>query len=102
MESFHGDLAGVVAVVTGASRGAGRAVATVLGAADAQPSMSPGRSVRGAPSGLVREGTPEETAEAVEERGGPPCPFAATRRTPTRSSRFPRAFAVSRAGSICL
>jgi NAD(P)-dependent dehydrogenase (short-subunit alcohol dehydrogenase family) len=36
MENFHVDLAEVVAVVTGASRGAGRAVATVLGEAGAQ------------------------------------------------------------------
>jgi NAD(P)-dependent dehydrogenase (short-subunit alcohol dehydrogenase family) len=59
----------VVAVVTGASRGAGRAVASVLGEADATVYVT-GRSVRGAPSGPGREGTLEETVEAVEERGG--------------------------------
>jgi hypothetical protein len=46
MENFHVDLAEVVAVVTGASRGAGRAVATVLGEAGATVYVT-GRSVRG-------------------------------------------------------
>jgi NAD(P)-dependent dehydrogenase (short-subunit alcohol dehydrogenase family) len=73
MENFHVDLAEVVAVVTGASRGAGRAVATVLGEAGATVYVT-GRSVRGAPSGPGREGTLEETADAVEQRGGTAVP----------------------------
>jgi NAD(P)-dependent dehydrogenase (short-subunit alcohol dehydrogenase family) len=66
---FEVDLAGVIAVVTGASRGAGRATALVLGAAGATVYVT-GRSTRGAPSGLGREGSVEATAEAVTERGG--------------------------------
>jgi NAD(P)-dependent dehydrogenase (short-subunit alcohol dehydrogenase family) len=63
------DLSGTVAVVTGASRGAGRGTALVLGEAGATVYVT-GRSVRGAPSGPGREGTIDETAEAVEARGG--------------------------------
>jgi NAD(P)-dependent dehydrogenase (short-subunit alcohol dehydrogenase family) len=66
---FHVDLKEVVAVVTGASRGAGRAIASVLGESGATVYVT-GRSVRGAPSGPGRSGTLQETAEAVEERGG--------------------------------
>ncbi len=73
MENFHVDLAEVVAVVTGASRGAGRAVATVLGEAGATVYVT-GRSVRGASSAPGREGTLGETADAVEQRGGTAVP----------------------------
>jgi NAD(P)-dependent dehydrogenase (short-subunit alcohol dehydrogenase family) len=99
MENFHVDLAEVVAVVTGASRGAGRAVATVLGEAGATVYVT-GRSVREAPSGPGREGTLEETAEAVEERGGSAVPVRCDHTSP-RSSRSSSAFAASRAGSMC-
>jgi NAD(P)-dependent dehydrogenase (short-subunit alcohol dehydrogenase family) len=68
-ETFGVDLGGVVAVVTGASRGAGRAIALVLGQSGATVYLS-GRSVRGAPSAPDREGTLEDTAQAVEARGG--------------------------------
>src|SRR5512133_1939494 len=81
MENFHVDLAEVVAVVTGASRGAGRAVATVLGEAGATVYVT-GRSVREAPSGPGREGTLEETAEAVEERGGSAVPVRCDHTSP--------------------
>ncbi len=69
MAMFDVDLSGTVAVVTGASRGAGRGTALVLGEAGATVYVT-GRSVRGAPSGPGREGTIDETAEAVEARGG--------------------------------
>ena len=69
MDTFDVDLSGTVAVVTGASRGAGRGVALVLGGAGATVYVT-GRSVRGAPSGKGREGTIDETAEAVRARGG--------------------------------
>jgi NAD(P)-dependent dehydrogenase (short-subunit alcohol dehydrogenase family) len=61
------DLRGVVSVVTGASRGAGRGIAQVLGEAGATVYVT-GRSVRTAssPSG----GTIDETAELVEAGGG--------------------------------
>jgi NAD(P)-dependent dehydrogenase (short-subunit alcohol dehydrogenase family) len=58
-----------VAVVTGASRGAGRAIALVLGEAGATVYVT-GRSTRAAPSAEGIAGTIEETAEAVTARGG--------------------------------
>jgi NAD(P)-dependent dehydrogenase (short-subunit alcohol dehydrogenase family) len=73
MTTFDVDLSGTVAVVTGASRGAGRATALVLGEAGATVYVT-GRSVRGAPSGPDREGTIDETAEAVQTRGGTSIP----------------------------
>jgi NAD(P)-dependent dehydrogenase (short-subunit alcohol dehydrogenase family) len=69
MATFDVDLSGTVAVVTGASRGAGRAIALVLGEAGATVYVT-GRSVRGAPSGPGRAGTIHETAEEVAARGG--------------------------------
>lgn len=73
MTTFDVDLSGTVAVVTGASRGAGRATALVLGEAGATVYVT-GRSVRGTPSGPDREGTIDETAEAVQTRGGTSIP----------------------------
>jgi NAD(P)-dependent dehydrogenase (short-subunit alcohol dehydrogenase family) len=73
MTTFDVDLSGTVAVVTGASRGAGRATALVLGEAGATVYVT-GRSVRGTPSGPDREGTIDETAEAVRTRGGTSIP----------------------------
>lgn len=67
--TFELDLGGMVAVVTGASRGAGRAIALVLGEAGVIVYVT-GRSTRDAPSGPGREGTLEETVEALEQRGG--------------------------------
>ena len=64
-----GALAGKVAVVTGASRGAGRAIALVLGEAGATVYVT-GRSTRGGPTTEGVPGTIEDTAEAVAERGG--------------------------------
>ncbi|MBX3012723.1 MAG: SDR family NAD(P)-dependent oxidoreductase [Caldilineaceae bacterium] len=62
-------LAGKVAVVAGATRGAGRAIAVELGAAGATVYCT-GRSVRGAPSDLQRAETIDETAELVTAQGG--------------------------------
>ncbi|MFC4599798.1 SDR family oxidoreductase [Cohnella hongkongensis] len=62
-------LAGKVAVVAGATRGAGRAIAIALGEAGATV-YATGRSVRGAPSDLARPETIEETAERVTAQGG--------------------------------
>ncbi|HEX5725105.1 MAG TPA: SDR family NAD(P)-dependent oxidoreductase [Longimicrobiaceae bacterium] len=66
-------LAGRVAVVAGATRGAGRGVARMLGEAGATVYCS-GRSARGRPStGHAYSGRPEtieETAELVEAAGG--------------------------------
>ena len=58
-----------VAVVTGASRGAGRAIALQLGEAGATVYVT-GRSVRGAPTTENLPGTVDETAEEVTARGG--------------------------------
>ncbi|HJT88143.1 MAG TPA: SDR family NAD(P)-dependent oxidoreductase [Bryobacteraceae bacterium] len=62
-------LAGRVALVTGASRGAGRAIAAVLGERGAIVYVT-GRSVRGQPATDNLPGTIEEAAEEVTRRGG--------------------------------
>ena len=62
-------LAGKVAVVTGATRNAGRGIAIELGMAGATVYCS-GRSVRGEPSPLNQAETIEETAEMVTASGG--------------------------------
>ena len=62
-------LAGRVAVVAGATRGAGRGIARALGEAGATVYCT-GRSVRGTPSHYGRPETIEETAELVTAAGG--------------------------------
>src|SRR5688572_31351086 len=62
-------LEGKVAVVTGASRGAGRGIALQLGEAGATVYVT-GRSVRGGPVTADRSETIDETAELVSARGG--------------------------------
>lgn len=62
-------LAGHVALVAGGTRGAGRGIATELGAAGATVYVT-GRSTRGRRSDLQRPETIEETAEIVTARGG--------------------------------
>ncbi len=64
-----GTLHGRVAVVAGATRGAGRAIACTLGEAGATVYCT-GRSVRGAPAMKGRPETIEETAEMVTAGGG--------------------------------
>ena len=81
-------LKGKIAVVTGASRGAGRGIAVELGAAGATVYVT-GRSIRGNPgAGYDRfrdylgldhaPGTIEVTAEAVSRRGGTGIPVHAS------------------------
>lgn len=62
-------LIGKVAVVAGATRGAGRAIAVMLGAAGATVYCT-GRSTRGNASDLNRTETIEDTADMVTARGG--------------------------------
>jgi NAD(P)-dependent dehydrogenase (short-subunit alcohol dehydrogenase family) len=62
-------LKNVVALVTGASRGAGRGIALELGAAGATVYVT-GRSVRGEPTTDNVPGTIDETAGNVTDRGG--------------------------------
>jgi NAD(P)-dependent dehydrogenase (short-subunit alcohol dehydrogenase family) len=62
-------LTGKVAVVTGASRGAGRAIAAVLGEAGATVSVT-GRTVRGGAAADNMPGTIDDTADEVTARGG--------------------------------
>ena len=62
-------LAGKVALVAGASRGAGRGIAVELGAAGATVYVT-GRSTRGHPSEYARPETIEETADLVSAAGG--------------------------------
>src|SRR5262245_35074618 len=62
-------LEGKVAVVAGATRGAGRGIACALGEAGATVYCT-GRSIRGKPATGTRPETIEETAEMVSARGG--------------------------------
>lgn len=64
-----GCLTGKVAVVAGATRGAGRGIGTMLGEAGATVYVT-GRSVRGNPATEGRTETIEETAELVTSLGG--------------------------------
>jgi NAD(P)-dependent dehydrogenase (short-subunit alcohol dehydrogenase family) len=62
-------LLGQVAIVAGATRGAGRGIARMLGAAGATVYCT-GRSVRGQAATVGRPETIEETAALVEREGG--------------------------------
>jgi len=64
-----GNLSNQIALVTGASRGAGKGIALVLGEQGATVYIT-GRSLRGEPTTLGRPGTIDETAEQVSARGG--------------------------------
>lgn len=62
-------LSGKIALVTGATRGAGRGIACMLGEAGATVYCT-GRSTRAQPASAKRPETIEETAEMVTARGG--------------------------------
>jgi NAD(P)-dependent dehydrogenase (short-subunit alcohol dehydrogenase family) len=63
-----------VAVVAGATRGAGRGIARALGEAGAVVYCT-GRSVRGQPSPYGRPETIDETAELIQQAGGAAIPI---------------------------
>jgi len=67
-------LAGRVAVVAGATRGAGRGIARALGEAGATVYCT-GRSVTGSPSPYGRPETIDETAEMIVRAGGSAIPL---------------------------
>src|SRR5271168_4193851 len=67
--SFRKPLAGRVALVAGATRGAGRGIARALGEAGATVYCT-GRSVEGNRSPYNRPETIEETAEMITAAGG--------------------------------
>jgi NAD(P)-dependent dehydrogenase (short-subunit alcohol dehydrogenase family) len=75
MNSSTGALAGKVALVTGATRGAGRGTAVALGEAGATVYCT-GRSTRERRSEYDRPETIEETAEQVTAAGGTGIPVA--------------------------
>jgi len=62
-------LEGAVAVVTGATRGCGRAIAVELGRGGATVYVT-GRTTRGRPSPMKRPETIEDTADLVDAAGG--------------------------------
>jgi NAD(P)-dependent dehydrogenase (short-subunit alcohol dehydrogenase family) len=62
-------LAGAIALVAGATRGAGRGIARALGEAGATVYCT-GRSVKGRPSPYKRPETIDETAAMIDEAGG--------------------------------
>ena len=67
--SFQKSLSGRVALVAGATRGAGRGIARALGEAGATIYCT-GRSVAGKPSPYGRPETIDETAEIIKAAGG--------------------------------
>jgi NAD(P)-dependent dehydrogenase (short-subunit alcohol dehydrogenase family) len=83
-------LAGKIAVVAGATRGAGRGIATALGEAGATVYCT-GRSVPGSPGMKNRPETINETAELVTARGGKGIPVRVDHTVPSEvASLFER------------
>jgi NAD(P)-dependent dehydrogenase (short-subunit alcohol dehydrogenase family) len=80
-------LEGKIAVVAGATRGAGRGIAVGLGAAGATVYCT-GRSMRGNPSDLNRSETIEETAELVTAGGGIGVPVRVDHTNPSEVQAF--------------
>ena len=79
-------LTGRVALVAGATRGAGRGIARALGEAGATVYCT-GRSVKGKPSPYGRPETIDETAAIIKAAGGTAIAVASITRTSARSRR---------------
>src|SRR5215813_12535500 len=69
MTAIEPTLAGQVALVAGATRGAGRGIARALAAAGALVYCT-GRSAAGHPKGMDRPETLDETVTLIEQAGG--------------------------------
>src|SRR5699024_6100223 len=80
-------LAGRIALVAGATRGAGRAIARDLARAGAFVHCT-GRSTAERPSDYGRDETIEGTASLVTGEAAKPNPTSATTSTPSRSRRW--------------
>ena len=94
-------LQGRVALVTGASRGAGRAIAGVLGEQGATVYVT-GRSVCGKPTTDNLPGTIEETAEEVSRRGAKALQSGVIMQMKPKYRLRCRRFRTSKAGSTSL
>lgn len=81
------ELPGKIAVVAGATRGAGRGIATALGEAGATVYCT-GRSVAGKPGMANRPETIHETAEIVTARGGKGIPVQVDHTQPEQVARL--------------
>jgi len=82
---MHKPLDAKVALVAGATRGAGRGIAVELGATGATVYVT-GRSTRAQRSEYDRPETIEETAELVTQAGGHGFAFASSTTSPKRPS----------------
>lgn len=81
------NLKGKIAVVTGASRGAGRGIARQLGEAGATVYVT-GRSVKDVPATDNLPGTIDATAEEVTERGGKGIPVRCDHSDPLQGEKL--------------
>ncbi len=92
-------LQGKVAVVAGATRGAGRAIAVELGAAGATVYCT-GRTTRSQRSDIDRNETIEETAEMVTQRGGVGIAVQVDHTQPTQVAAFFAQVAAEQKGQL--
>src|SRR5687767_7841836 len=93
-------LAGRIALVAGATRGAGRGIAVELGAAGATVYCT-GRTTRTERSEYDRPETIEETAEAVTAAAARGSPSRSITSSATRCRRWWRASTWTMGGSTC-